>query len=94
MRHVRKKLGFVLRGQRQLDRLFFKRVAGLLNFRVLALDFRVLVGKQFGLGSQFLIGLLQLALAGLQFGRELLRLGEEALGAHRCFDGVEDGAQA
>ena len=47
-----------------------------------------------GLGGQFLVGVLQFALARLQFDRELLRLREQAFGAHRRFDRVEDDADA
>ena len=62
--------------------------------RVLALDLGVLLGQQLGLGAQFLVGLLQLALARLQFHRELLGLREQAFGAHGGLDGVEDRADA
>ena len=94
VRHVGQELGLVLRGERQLGGLFLERVAGLLDLGVLALDLGVLLGKQLGLGAQFLVGLLQFALAGLQFDGELLRLREQALGAHRRLDRVEDRADA
>ena len=77
VRHVGQELRLVLRGQRQLLGLFFQRLAGLLDFAVLALDFRVLLGQQLGLFLQLLVGLLQLFLLLLQqlFGRlQRLRL--------------------
>ena len=43
---------------------------------------------------ELLVRLLQLALPRLQFDRELLRLRQQALGAHGRFDRVEDGADA
>ena len=71
--HVREELGLVLRSERQLGGLFFERAARLLDFLVLALDLGVLLGELLGLGAQFLVGLLQLALTGLKLGGELLR---------------------
>ena len=94
VRHVRQELGLVLRGERQLGGLFLERVAGLLDFGVLALDLGVLLGEQPGLGAQFFVGLLQFALPRLQLDRELLRLREQALGAHRRLDRVEHDADA
>ena len=94
VRHVRQELGLVLRGERELGGLFLERVAGLLDFGVLALDLGVLLGEQPRLGAQLLVGLLELALAGLQLDGELLRLREQALGAHRRLDRVEHGADA
>ena len=94
VRHVGQELGLVLRGERQLGGLFLQRVAGLLDLGVLALDLGVLLGQQPGLGAQLLVGLLQLALARLQLDGELLRLRQQALGAHRRLDGVEHGADA
>ncbi len=41
---------------------------------------------------QLLVGLLELDLPGLQLGRQLLRLLEQVLGAHRRLDRVEDDA--
>ena len=90
VRHVRQELGLVLRGERQLGGLFLQRAAGLLDLGVLALHLGVLLGEQPGLGAQLLVGLLEFALAGLQLDGELLRLREQALGAHRRLDGVED----
>ena len=92
--HVRQELGLVFRGERQLGGFFLERAAGLLDLGVLALDLGVLLGEQLGLGAQLLIGLLELALAGLQLDGELLRLREQALGAHRRLDGIEDRADA
>ena len=95
VRHVGQELGLVARGERELGRLFFERLARLLDFLVLALHFGVLLGEQPRLGGHFLVGLLQLDLLRLQFAGELLGLLEQALGAHRRFDGVEhhaDGA--
>ena len=92
--HVGQEFGLVLRGERQLGGLFLERVAGLLDLGVLALDLGILLGEQPGLGAQFLVGLLQLALARLQLDGELLRLRQQALRAHRRFDGVEHRADA
>ena len=92
--HVGQELGLVFRGERQLGGLFLERAAGLLDLGVLALDLGVLLGEQPRLGAQLLVGLLQLALAGLQLDGELLRLREQALGAHRRLDGVEHDADA
>ena len=94
VRHVGQELGLVLRGERQLGGLFLERAAGLLDLRVLALDLGVLLGEQLRLGAQLLVGLLELALARLQLDRQLLRLLEQALGAHRRLDGVEHDADA
>ena len=94
VRHVREELGLVFRGERQLSSLFLERPASLLDLGVLALDFGVLLGKQLGLQAQLFIGILKLRLAGLQCNGQLLRLHEEALGAHRRFDGIEDRADA
>ena len=92
--HVRQELGLVFRGERQLGGLFLERVAGLLDLGVLALDLGVLLGEQLRLGAQLFVGLLEFALAGLQLDGELLRLREQALGAHRRLDGIEDRADA
>ena len=92
VRHVGQELGLVLGGERQFGGLFFERPARLLDLGVLALDLGVLFGEQPGLGAQFLVGLLQLALARLKLDRELLRLLEQALGAHRRLDRVEHDA--
>ena len=94
VRHVGEELGLVLRGERQLGGLFLERAAGLLDLGVLALDLGVLLGEQLGLCAQLFVGLLEFALAGLQLDGELLRLREQALGAHRRFDGVEHDADA
>ena len=96
MGHVGEELGFVFRGKRQLGSFFLKCVAGLFDlgvlafdFGIFALDFSVLPGEQPGLGAQLFIGLLKLALAGLQLNRQLLRLREQPFGTHRRFDGIE-----
>ena len=87
--HVGQELGLVFRGERQLGGLFLERAAGLLDFGVLALDLGVLLGEQPGLGAQLLVGLLELALARLQLDGQLLRLRQQAFGAHRRLDGIE-----
>ena len=92
VRHVGEELGLVARGQRQLGRLFLQRAAGLLDFLVLALDLGLLLGQQRGLERDLLVGLLQFLLLRLQFAGELLRLRQQALGAHRRLDGVEHDA--
>ena len=84
VRHVGEELGLVLRGERQLGGLFFQGAAGLLDLAVLALDLGVLLGEQPRLGAQLFVGLLQLALARLQLDGQLLRLLEQAFGAHRA----------
>ena len=63
VRHVGEELGLVLRGERQLGRLFLERAAGLLDFLVLALDFDVALGELLRLLLELLVGLLQLASA-------------------------------
>jgi hypothetical protein len=65
VRHVGQELGLVARGERQLRGLFFERLAGLLDFHVLALHLGVLLGEQPRLGGHFLVGLLQLDLLRL-----------------------------
>ena len=94
VRHVGQELGLVPRRQRQLRGLLFQRAAGLLDFLVLALDLGVLLGQLARLGGQLLVGLLQLLLLRLQFAGQLLRLLQQALGAHRGLDGVEHDADA
>ena len=89
VRHVGQELGLVLGGQRQLGGLLLEGAAGLLDFLVLALDLDVLLGELAGLGGQLLVGLLQFLLLRLQFDGELLRLLEQALGAHGGLDRVE-----
>ena len=79
VRHVRKKFGLVLRGQRELGRLLLERPPGLLDLVVLALDLGVLLGELLRLLLELLIRQLQLLLLRLQLGRELLRLLEQAL---------------
>ena len=81
VRHVREELGLVARGERQLGGLLFQRAARQLDFLVLALHLRVLLGEQLRLVGQLFVGLLQLLLLRLQLAGELLRLLEQAL---RC----------
>ena len=94
VRHVGQELGLVLRGERQLGRLFLERAAGLLDLLVLALDLDVALGQLLRLLLELLVGLLQLALLRLQFAGELLGLLEQAFGLHRRFDAVEHDADA
>ncbi len=46
VRHVREELGLVARSERELGGLFLERLAGLLDFLVLALHLGVLLGEQ------------------------------------------------
>ena len=92
VRHVREELGLVARGERQLGGLLFQRAARQLDFLVLALHFGVLLGEQLRLVGELFVGLLQLLLLRLQLAGELLRLLEQAFGAHRRFDRVEHDA--
>ena len=94
VRHVGQEFRLVLRGQRQLGRLFLQRAAGLLDFLVLALHLDVLLGELLGLLLELLVGLLQFLLLGLQFAGELLGLLEQAFGLHRRLDAVEHDADA
>jgi len=73
---------------------FFQSAARLFDFLVLALDFRVLLGKLLRLQAQLFVSLLQFALLRLQFGGELLRLFEEILGLHGGFNAVEHDTDA
>ena len=92
--HVGEELGLVLRGQRQLGRLFLHRAAGLLDFLVLALHLDVALGELLRLLLELLVGLLQFALLGLQFAGELLGLLQQALGLHRRLDAIQHDADA
>ena len=94
VRHVGQELGLVLGGEGQLLGLFLQRLAGLLDFLVLALDLDVLLGQQPGLLLQLLVGLLQLLLLALQLPGQRLRLLEQVLGAHVGLDRVEHDADA
>ncbi len=87
--HVGEELGLVFGGEDQLGGLFLQCAAGLLDLAVLELDLGVLLGQEPCLVAQFLIGLLKLALARLELDGQLLRLLEQALGAHRRLDRVE-----
>ena len=92
VRHVGEEFGFVARSQRELGGLFLERAARLLDLLVLGLDLGLLLGEHRGLQRDFLVGLLQFLLLRLQFAGELLRLREQALGAHRRFDRVQHDA--
>ena len=94
VRHVGEEFGLVLRGQRELRRLFFERAARLFDFLVLPFDFDVAFGELLRLLFELLVGLLQFALLRLQFAGKLLRLLEQTFGLHRRFDGVEHDADA
>ena len=90
VRHVGEELGFVFRGQRQLGRLFFERAARLLDLLVLSLDLDVALGELLRLLLELLVGLLQFALLRLQFGGQLLRLGQagpRSASSPRCCSG-------
>ena len=92
VRHVRQKLGFVFRRQRQFRRLLFECAARLLDLVVLPLDLDVLFRQLLRLGRQLLVRALQLGLPRLQLEGELLRLLQQILGPHRRFDRVQDDA--
>ena len=92
VRHVGQELRLVLRGEGELGRLLFQGAAGLLDFLVLAFDLGVLLGELLGLVGELLVGLLQFLLLALQLAGELLRLLEQAFGAHGRLDGVEHDA--
>ena len=74
VRHVREKLGLVLRSQRQLLRLLFDRRARQLDLAVLVLDFTILLREQLRLLFQLLVGLLQFLLLLFQLLVRLLQL--------------------
>ena len=92
MRHVGQELGLVLRGQRQLRRLFFQCAAGLLDFLVLALDLDVTFGELLRLLFQLFVGLLQFALLSLKLGRQLLALLQQTFRLHGRFDRIQQNA--
>ncbi len=92
VRHVGEELGLVSRCERELGRLLLDRAPRLLDLRVLAFDLRVLRCEEPGLLCQLLIGLLQLVLLALLLQRELLRLLEQELRAHRDLDVVQHDA--
>jgi len=92
VRHVSEKLGLVFAGERELLRLVFERLPRLLDFRILALHFLILVRQQLGLFLQFLVGLLQLLLPAAQLLGERLRLRQQILRAHVRFDGIDHDA--
>ena len=92
VRHVGEEFRLVLGGQRQLLGLFFQGLAGLFHLAVLAFHFDVLIGQQFGLFAQLLVGLLQFLLLALQFLGQRLRLLEQIFRARVGLDGVEHDA--
>ena len=94
VRHVGQEFGFVLRSERQFLGFFFQSAAGLLDFLVLAFDFDVLLGELLRFLRELLVGLLQLFLLRLQFGSQLLRLLQQALGLHGGFNAVEHDTDA
>ncbi len=94
MRHIGEELGFVLRGKGQLGRFFFDHPARLFDFLVLCLDLDIAFGELLRLLFELFVGLLQFALLGLQFARELLRLGQQTLGLHRRLDAVQHDTDA
>ena len=94
VRHVGEEFRLVLRRQRQFRGLGFERVTRMLDLGVLALHLRVLLGEQLGLAGQFFVGLLKFGLTRLELDGQLLRLGQQALGPHRRFDGIEYRADA
>ena len=94
VRHVRQEFRFVLGSKREFLCLLFQSAAGLLDFLVLPFDFDVLLGELLRFLRQLLVGLLQFFLLRLQFGRQLLRLLQQAFGLHRRFDTVQHDADA
>src|SRR5579872_4756058 len=94
VRHVREEFRFVLRSECKLRRFLFDGAAGLFDFLILTFDFDVLFGKLLRFLRELFVGLLQFALLRLQFGRELLRLFQQAFGLHRGFNRVEHDADA
>ena len=94
VRHVGEEFRLVLRRQRELGGLLFQRAAGLLDFLILALHLDVAFGELLRLLLELLVGLLQLALLGLQFAGQLLGLLQQAFRLHRRLDAVEHDADA
>ena len=94
VRHVGQEFGLVLRSERQFLGFFFQRAARLFDFLVLAFHFHVLFGELLRFLRQLFVGLLQFFLLGLQFGRQLLRLLQQAFRLHRGFNTVQHDADA
>ena len=92
--HVGEELGLVARGERELLRLAFERLARLFDFAVLAFDFFVLLEELPRFFFQLLVGLLQFFLPALQLGGERLRLFEQIFRARVRFDRVQHDADA
>ena len=84
----------VTRGERELLRLAFQRLARLLDLAVLALDLFVLLEELAGFFFQLLVGLLQFFLPALQLGGERLRLLQQVFRARVRFDRVQHDADA
>ncbi len=84
----------VTRGERELLRLAFERLARLLDLPVLAFDFLVLLEELPRLFLQLLVGLLQLFLPALQLGGEGLRLFQQIFRARVRLDRVQHDADA
>ena len=78
----------VTRGERELLRLAFERLARLLDLAVLPLDFLVLLEELARFFFQLLVGLLQFLLPALQLGRERLRLLQQIFRARVRLDRV------
>src|SRR5437899_3779548 len=89
VRHVGDEFGFVLGGDRKLFCFFFERLAGLFDFAVLAFYFDVLVGQEFRLFAQLLVGLLQFLLLALQLFGQRLRLFQQVLRSSIGLDRIE-----
>ena len=94
VRHVGEQFGFVLRCQSKLGGLLLQRASRLLDFLVLALHVDVALGELLRFLLKLIVGLLQLALLGLQLAGKLLRLLQQALGLHRGLDLVQHDADA
>ena len=94
VRHVGEEVGFVLGRLSQLGGFVFQGPARLFDLLVLPFDFDVAFFELLRLLLELVVGLLQLALLGLQFGGQLLRLGQETLGLHRRLDAVQHDADA
>jgi len=99
VRHVRKKFGLVLRGERKLLGLLLDRAAGHFDFDILRFDLLFLVLEElrfllklFVRRVQFLLLASEFGLPSLKLLRKQLRLLEEPLCAHGRGDRVQDDA--
>ena len=70
----------------------FQRAASLFDLLVLTFDFHIAFGELLRLLFKLFVGLLKLLLSYLQFGGQLLRLLQQALGLHRGLDTVQHDA--